>query len=170
MLLAGVLVLAYGAFVALGRQRFAHGSLLAEAHVSVAQFARTMAECIETRATSPDRVRDALPETSPWVPEDPGKLHGAGYRSTAQDWEAPAFACAHMRLDMPQHYQVRWERLDDQHGLVEAALDLDEDGSGEAQLYVKLDCTPSKSGAPRWVTCAIGRVETAPFAKGRTPL
>jgi hypothetical protein len=153
LILIGVAVLGFVAFIGIGvmaalgvygTRKFIANAKGAEARNATTQLALGLVMC------SADQKE--LPPTTAPVPATLAEVAGRKYLSTTSDWAAPAFACAHFSMAMPQYYRYQWVRTKPTEGDVLAEGDLDGDGKIDDAVSVHVSCVPSAAG----LTCTNG--------------
>ncbi|HWL85587.1 MAG TPA: hypothetical protein VNO21_07285 [Polyangiaceae bacterium] len=150
-------VVAIGIFVAfafIGRKQLVRASLLSEGRRRLGDFGEGLARCA---------VSAELPPSSPLVPADPKTLAGPGRVTTASDWQAEAFRCAHFApTDATSHFQIGWTRESDANGTVRAIGDIDQDGKLDtvmtAPVLCKVQSSPAGAPRPTMLECGIGPI------------
>ncbi len=141
-------------FALVGRKQLVRASLLSEGRRRLGDFGEGLAHCA---------VSAGLPPSSPLVPADASKLAGKGYTSTASDWSAEAFQCAHFApIEATAHYQFGWTRENETTGFVRAVGDINQDGKLDTEMRAPVMCKVQPSGQPgergTFLECGIGPV------------
>jgi len=141
-------------FAVVGRKLLVRASLLSEGRRRLGDFGEGLAHCA---------VKEGLPPSSPLVPADPGTLAGKGYASTASDWSAEAFRCAHFGpVEATSHYQIGWTRENESTGYVQALGDINQDGKLDTDMRAPIMCkvqSPARPGVhATFEECGIGPV------------
>jgi type IV pilus assembly protein PilA len=125
-----------------GFRKYLSNAKEAEGRSGVAQIARGMVYCAETRVAD---GLPPLPKSTLAVPSSLAKVSGKKYMSTPAEWEEDAFKCASFSMSYPQYFQYQWLlEPGGMSGRARAVADLDGDGTGEIAFEVSVTCDSSK--------------------------